>query len=139
MQRLAGWMASLGRFLIQSRGKRVFHSITFSRNMIILNGQRRQATLLGGTLYLYMAVTVKVVSSVFCVSRDINMSPIYYVIHVLNGPKELYNPLEKHLLNLVITARKLKLYFQAHPINVLTNVLLRQVLHKPDLSRRSSK
>lgn len=42
-------------------------------------------------------------------------------------------------MNLIVTVRKLKPYFLAHPINVLTNLPLRQVLHKPDLSRRSSK
>lgn len=47
--------------------------------------------------------------------------------------------MEKHLLNLIVTVRKLKPYFLAHPINVLTNLPLRQVLHKPDLSERSSK
>lgn len=66
------------------------------------------------------------------------MSRIFCVSHVLNGPKERYHPLEKHH-NLLVTTRKLKLYFQAHPINVLRNVPLRQVLHKSDLFGRSSK
>ncbi|XP_040998180.1 uncharacterized protein LOC121244225 [Juglans microcarpa x Juglans regia] len=35
---------------------------------------------------------------------------------------------------LVITARRLRPYFQAHPIKVQTNVCLRKILQKPDIS-----
>lgn len=83
-----------------------------------------------------MAVTIKVVSFELCTLRNNKMSSIYYVSYVLNGPEEGYSPLEKYLLNLVVTARKLKPYFKSYPINVLT---LRKVLHIPDLSESSSK
>lgn len=67
------------------------------------------------------------------------MKPIYHVSHILNGPEEHYSSLEKYILFLVITTRKLKLYLQAHAIDVLTNILLRNILHKLDISRRASK
>ena len=44
--------------------------------------------------------------------------------------------MEKLALALVIATRKLRLCFHSHPIRVLTNYLLRQVLEKLDVSGR---
>lgn len=65
--------------------------------------------------------------------------PIYYVSHVLAESEARYSPLEKNIFTIIILARKLKLYFQAHSITVLTNVPLRQVMDKPDLTGRMTK
>ena len=45
-----------------------------------------------------------------------------------------YLPLEKLVLALVLTSRKLMHYFQAHPIAVYTEFLLKIILSKVDLS-----
>ena len=45
-----------------------------------------------------------------------------------------YTPLEKLALALVSSARKLRPYFQGHPIRVPTSYPLRQVLQNPELS-----
>ena len=47
--------------------------------------------------------------------------------------------MEKLILALVTTARKLRPYFQAHTIEVPTEYPMRQVLHKPETSRRLMK
>ncbi|XP_076923272.1 uncharacterized protein LOC143585344 [Bidens hawaiensis] len=47
--------------------------------------------------------------------------------------------LEKLVLALVYAARRLRRYFQGHPINVLTGYKLKNVLSKPELSRRLAK
>ena len=44
--------------------------------------------------------------------------------------------MEQTALALRTTAQKLRPYFQAHPITVLTNQPLRNVLHKPDITGR---
>ena len=44
--------------------------------------------------------------------------------------------MEKLALALVIATRKMKPYFHLHPVWVLTNYPLRQVLQKPDASGR---
>lgn len=67
------------------------------------------------------------------------MMPIYYMNHVLAGVETRYSPLEKHIFTLIISAHKLKPYFQVHPITVLTNVPFRQIMHKPDLTGRMTK
>lgn len=67
------------------------------------------------------------------------MKPIYYVIHVLAGAKTRYSPLEKNIFTLIISTRKLKPYFQAHPVTILTTVRLWQVMHKTNLTGRMTK
>ncbi|KAL0448612.1 UNVERIFIED_CONTAM: hypothetical protein Slati_1417600 [Sesamum latifolium] len=62
--------------------------------------------------------------------------PIYYVSKVLNGAEGRYAPIEKMALALVITARRLRPYFLTHPVEVKTNIPLKQTLGKPDTSGR---
>ena len=44
--------------------------------------------------------------------------------------------MEKLILALVTTSKRLRPYFQAHSIEILTEHLMKQVLHKPETSRR---
>ncbi|KAK0587832.1 hypothetical protein LWI29_029584 [Acer saccharum] len=50
-----------------------------------------------------------------------------------------YRDMEKLALSLIVASRKLRPYFQSHPIVVLTNQPLRQVLQKPELAERLTK
>ena len=50
-----------------------------------------------------------------------------------------YPEIEKLALALVISTRKLRPYFHSHPVRVLTNYPLRQVLQKPDASSQLQK
>ncbi|GAA0171925.1 hypothetical protein LIER_41248 [Lithospermum erythrorhizon] len=61
-----------------------------------------------------------VVSSVLIREEAKVHNPIYYVSHVLHGPEENYPQTDKFIMALVISARKLKAYFEAHPIVVVT-------------------
>lgn len=56
--------------------------------------------------------------------------------HILTRPKLCYPPIEKLAFALVLAARKLCLYFQAHTIQVIIDQSLRQVLARLDMSRR---
>lgn len=51
----------------------------------------------------------------------------------------MYPPLDKLALVVISSARRLIVYFQAHPIIIPTNHPLLQTLHKPDLSGRLAK
>ena len=44
--------------------------------------------------------------------------------------------MEKLILALVTTSRKLRPYFQAHTVEVPTEYPMKQILHKPETSRR---
>lgn len=47
-----------------------------------------------------------------------------------------YSAIEKLVLSLIISARKLRPYFQAHTIVIVINLPLRQILYKLDMSER---
>ncbi|XP_004301757.1 PREDICTED: uncharacterized protein LOC101307997 [Fragaria vesca subsp. vesca] len=68
-----------------------------------------------------------------------NELPVYYCGRGFTDPEIRYPDIEKLALALITTARKLKQYFQAHTIHVLTNHPLRQILQKPETSGRMVK
>ena len=50
-----------------------------------------------------------------------------------------YSAMEKLVLALVFAAKRLRRYFQAHPIAVITDQPIKQVISKPDASGRLQK
>ncbi|GKV23707.1 hypothetical protein SLEP1_g33406 [Rubroshorea leprosula] len=90
----------------------------------------------GESLYLYMGVTGEVVSSVLLREENKNQKPICYVSKVLQGAEQNYPLAEKAAFALVYTARKLRAYFQSHQIVVYTDLPLRKILQKLELSGR---
>ena len=62
--------------------------------------------------------------------------PIYYVSKVLHEAELNYSKIEKFALALITTSRKLRPYFQAHRIEVLTDQPLRNIMHSPKVSGR---
>jgi ribonuclease HI len=62
--------------------------------------------------------------------------PMYFTSKVLHGAEERYPRIEKLAYALVISARRLRPYFQAHAVRVLTEYPLRKILQKPNLSGR---
>ncbi|GJX18719.1 pectinesterase/pectinesterase inhibitor U1 [Tanacetum coccineum] len=53
--------------------------------------------------------------------REARQMPIYFVIRALRGPEVNYTPMEKVVLALVHASKRLRRYFQAHPIIVITD------------------
>ena len=66
--------------------------------------------------------------------RDDNslQKPVYYVSKSLYETEVRYLPLEKAILAVVHTTRKLPHYFQAHTVVVLTQLPLKSVLRTVD-------
>ncbi|RVW38958.1 hypothetical protein CK203_073639 [Vitis vinifera] len=62
--------------------------------------------------------------------------PVYYVSRALADVETRYSKMELTALALRSAAQKLRPYFQAHPVIVLTDQPLRSILHKPDLTGR---
>ncbi|CAL8174574.1 unnamed protein product [Prunus armeniaca] len=62
--------------------------------------------------------------------------PIFYVSKALQSAELRYTPLKQLALALVVSARRLRPYFQGHEITVLTNQPPRQVLQKSETSGR---
>jgi ribonuclease HI len=61
---------------------------------------------------------------------------VYFTSKVLHGAEERYPRIKKLAYALVISARRLRPYFQEHVVRVLTEYPLRKILQKPDLSGR---
>ncbi|GJS27550.1 reverse transcriptase domain-containing protein [Tanacetum coccineum] len=57
----------------------------------------------------------------------------------LRGPEVNYTSMEKLVLALVHASKRLKIYFQAHPIIVVTDQPIKQVLSKPEVAGRLQK
>ncbi|XP_058217480.1 uncharacterized protein LOC131328563 [Rhododendron vialii] len=84
------------------------------------------------------SVSPHAVSSALVRREGLEDQPIYFSSRTLLQAQTRYLPLEKLLLALVTAARKLLPYFQEHPIIVLTEFPLKNLLRKADLSSRVS-
>ena len=95
--------------------------------------------LLGEVLLLYLAVSEHAVSAVLIREEGSKQLPIYYVSKALLDAETHYSRLEKLALALIVAARMLRPYFQAHPIVVVTSFPIKLVLHKPEVYGRLAK
>jgi ribonuclease HI len=97
-------------------------------------------------LYLYIALAAEAVSMVLVVERTAQegqepedsgpatgvrtvQRPIYYVSEVLHEAKTRYLETHKLLYVVLVASRKLRHYFQAHRVVVVTSFPLRAILH----------
>ena len=61
---------------------------------------------------------------------------VYFVSKMLTDAGTRYNDFERITLVLRLDVKKLRLYFQAHIIVILSSYLIRVILHKPNASGR---
>ncbi|GJW10463.1 reverse transcriptase domain-containing protein [Tanacetum coccineum] len=90
-------------------------------------------------LIVYLAATKETVSAVLMTEREAKQMPIYFVSRALRGPKINYTSMEKLVLALVHASKRLKRYFQAHPIIVITTQPIQQILSRPEVAGRLQK
>jgi hypothetical protein len=65
--------------------------------------------------------------------------PVYFISEVLNEAKTRYLKVPKLLYAVLIASRKLRHYFQAHRISVVTSYPLRVILHNPNTTGNIAK
>ncbi|GJX04570.1 reverse transcriptase domain-containing protein, partial [Tanacetum coccineum] len=75
-------------------------------------------------------------SAVLLVIRQGKQRPVHYVSRTLHDAERNYAPLEKLVLALRHASRRLRRYFEAHPITVITDQPIKNVLSKADTSGR---
>ena len=75
----------------------------------------------GESLYLYLAVSETTVSAALIREEDRKQLPVYYVSQAFQGAEFRYPRIEKIEFALIVVSRKLRLYFQANPILVMTD------------------
>ncbi|GFZ01032.1 hypothetical protein Acr_14g0006670 [Actinidia rufa] len=153
VQQLTGRVAALNRFVSKSADKCLpFFKIlrknqTFQWSEESENAFQQLKEYLGSPpllsvptadedLYVYLSASPTAISAVLVREEDKIQKPIYYVSKTLIGAEVRYPRIEKIAYALMIAARKLRHYFQAHSIIVLTDQPLKQILQRPDTSGR---
>ena len=90
-------------------------------------------------LFAYIVVALHAVSLVLIRVDSGIQRPVYYVSKSLREAEVRYLPLEKAILAVVHTTRKLPHYFQAYIVVVLTQLPLKAVLRSADYTGRITK
>jgi hypothetical protein len=99
----------------------------------------------GRPLYLYVATTTQVVSAVIVVERTEEghalpvQRPVYYISEVLTEMKARYPQIQKLLYIVVLARRKLRHYFEAHAVTVVSSFPLGEIIRNPDAVGRIAK
>jgi hypothetical protein len=84
----------------------------------------------GKPLYVYVAATTQVVSTIILVERTEEghtlpvQRTVYYISEVLSETKARYPQIQKLLYVVVLARRKLRHYFEAHPVTVVVTSLV---------------
>ncbi|XP_022891607.1 uncharacterized protein LOC111406405 [Olea europaea var. sylvestris] len=123
VQSLTGRVATLGRFVSKATDK----CLPFFKAGPFLSKPKP-----GDILQLYLAISNEVINIVLI--REEGATQLPTTSKVILSPETRYPDMEKLALSLITASRKLRPYFHAHTIHVLTNFPLRQVLQKPDAS-----
>ena len=90
----------------------------------------------GEELYLYIAVSQAAVSAALVRDEGGSQRRIYFITRAFRGAEERYPLMEKLAFALITVARKLKPYFQAHTIVVLTDQPLKKAMSNPEAAGR---
>ncbi|SPT17660.1 unnamed protein product [Triticum aestivum] len=96
-------------------------------------------------MLLYIVATSRVVSTVIVVQRpeegraQLVQRPVYYLSEVLSSSKQNYPHYQKMCYGVYFAAKKLKPYFQEHPITVVCTAPLAEIIGNRDASGRVAK
>ncbi|GKD01059.1 reverse transcriptase domain-containing protein [Tanacetum coccineum] len=90
-------------------------------------------------LIVYLSASHGAISAVLMTERGTIQTPVYFVSRTLQGPELNYIPMEKLVLSQVFAAKRLRRYFQAHPITVITDQPIKQIMSRPDVAGRLKK
>ena len=99
----------------------------------------------GEPMLLYIAATTQVVSAALVVERQEEgkaqkvQRPVYFISEVLSDTKTRYSQIQKLVYTVLITKRKLRHYFDAHPITVVSKYPLGEVIQSPEAEGRLAK
>jgi len=156
VQRLTGRVAALNRFNSRSTDKCLaFYDVLRGNKKFEWTTRCEEAfqelkkylatppilaqPVIGEPLYLYVAVSDTAVSGVLVREDRDEQKPIFYVSQTFTGAESRYPQMEKLALAVIMSAQKLRPYFQSHSIIVMGSMPLRAILHSPSQSGRLAK
>jgi hypothetical protein len=96
-------------------------------------------------MLLYISATTQVVSTALVVEREEPersqkvQRPVYFISEVLSDSKMRYSQMQKLVYAILMTKRKLRHYFNTHPITVVSKYLLGEVIQNPEAEGRIAK
>ncbi|GJT25271.1 reverse transcriptase domain-containing protein [Tanacetum coccineum] len=90
----------------------------------------------GEELIMYLAAAKEAISVVLMTEKEGKQMPVYFVSRTLRGLEINYTPMEKLVLALLIASMRLKRYFQAYTIIVITDQPIKQLLSNSEITRR---
>ena len=93
-------------------------------------------SMLGEELYLYIAVSQAAISAALVRDEGGSQRPVYFISRAFRGAEERYPRMEKLAFAFITAAQKLKPYFQAYTIIVLTDQPLKRAMSSPKAAGR---
>jgi ribonuclease HI len=99
----------------------------------------------GEALLIYVAATTQVVSAAVVVERReeghtlLIQRPVYFISEVLSETKIRYSQIQKLLYAVILTRRKLRHYFESHPVTVVSSFPLGEIIQCREASGRIAK
>jgi ribonuclease HI len=94
---------------------------------------------------IYVAATTQVVSATVVVERReegctlLVQRPVYFISEVLSETKVRYPQIQKLLYAVILTRRKLRHYFESHPVTVVSSFPLEEIIQSREASGRIAK
>nr|GEX53770.1 reverse transcriptase domain-containing protein [Tanacetum cinerariifolium] len=86
-----------------------------------------------------LAVSEEAVSAVLLTDKKGRQCHVQYVSRKLNENERNYAPMEKLTLSLIHVTRRLRRYFEAHPVKVITEQPIRNILNNSETSIKLEK
>jgi ribonuclease HI len=99
----------------------------------------------GEALLIYVAATTQVVSATIVVERReegyalLVQRPVYFISEVLSETKVCYPQIQKLLYAVILTRRKMRHYFESHPVTVMSSFPLGEIILSREASGRIAK
>jgi hypothetical protein len=162
VQRVMGCLASLSRFISRLGEKglppyrllRKAEHFTWTPEVeealgnlkaLLTNAPILVPPAVGEALLIYVAATTQVVSATIVVERReeghalLVQRPVYFISEVLSETKVRYPQIQKLPYAVILTRRKLRHYFESHPVTVVSSFSLGAIIQCCEASGRIAK
>jgi hypothetical protein len=140
VQRVMGCLAALSRFIsrLGEKGLPLYRLLRKAE-------QFTWTPAAGEALLIYVAATTQVVSAAVVVERQeeghalLVQRLVYFISEVLSETKICYPQIQKLLYAVILTRRKLRHYFESHPVTVVSSFPMGEIIQCREASGRIAK